>query len=259
MLPKRSEHEAESRSIAKNGYGRREAFVRHYFIHQNASRAYREAGYKDGPGTRQSAHRLLTSADIQARILEERQKLLAALYMKVEDLVRRYRDIAFADIASIVGLHAGVCRYCHGIDHRYHWKTHRAFADAMQVYMGKLHHTIYAAPDDEGGYGYRFSVAPHPDCPECDGEGEPRVRFKDTRLMTDDERKLFVGVKQTQHGIEFKFNDQMSALKELAKRIGFHEAKDDRNTSAVVRLILDLQHRSQMQRMPLRRDRDPSE
>jgi hypothetical protein len=77
--------------------------------------------------------------------------------------------------------------------------------------------------------------------------------------MTDDERKLFVGVKQTQHGIEFKFNDQMSALKELAKRIGFYEAKDDRNTNAVARLILDLQHSGQMQQMPLRRDRDPSE
>ena len=152
-------------------------------------------------------------------------------------------------------------RYCHGIDHRFQWKTHREFADAMEVYIGKgeLHRAVYSPPDDGCGYGYRYSDAPHQDCPECDGEGEPCVRFKDTRLMTDDERKFFVGVKQTKHGIEFKFNDQMAALKELAKRLGFYEANDDRNTNAVARLILDLQSRGQIERMPLRRDRDPRE
>jgi phage terminase small subunit len=240
---------------------RHEAFVRHYLIHGNASRAYREAGYRDGPGTRQSAHRLLTSAYIHTRISEERQKILAALDVKVLNVFDRFKAIAFGDAAAITEYVTGACRYCHGMDHRYHWKTHREFSDAMQVYIGKgkLHHTIYAAPDDEGGYGYRFSAAPYPDCPECDGEGEFKVRFKDTRLMTDDERKLFAGVKETQNGIEFKLNDQMGALKELAKRIGFYEAKDDRNTNTVARLILDLQSRGQMQRMPLRPDRDPSD
>lgn len=134
MYPSPNEDEVVKRSIAENRHGRREAFVRHYLIHQNASRAYREAGYKDGHGTRQSAHRLLTSADIQERIAEERQGLLAALDVTVEDLVRRYgnRDIAFADSADIVGLHIGACRYCYGIDHAYQWRTPREF-EASQL------------------------------------------------------------------------------------------------------------------------------
>lgn len=102
---------------------RREAFVRHYLIHENASKAYREAGYQDGPGTRESAHRLLTSAYIQSRIAETRQELLAALDVKIEDLVRRYRDIAFSDIADIVGCHVGACRYCYGKAYDFQWRT----------------------------------------------------------------------------------------------------------------------------------------
>lgn len=34
--------------------------------------------------------------------------------------------------------------------------------------------------DPQGGYGYDLNLAPHPDCPECDGHGIPRVVFKDT-------------------------------------------------------------------------------
>lgn len=79
MILNRIESGITNRQYVRFGYDRREAFVRHFLIHGNATRAYREAGYKDGPGTRQSAHRLLTSADIQARIAEERQELLAML------------------------------------------------------------------------------------------------------------------------------------------------------------------------------------
>jgi phage terminase small subunit len=88
--------------------------------------------------------------------------------VKVLNVFDRFKAIAFGDAAAITQYMTGACRYCHGIGHRHHWKTHCEFADAMQVYMGKgkLHYIIYAAPDDEGGYGYRFSDAPHPDCPE---------------------------------------------------------------------------------------------
>jgi len=101
--------------------GRRERCIRRFPVQQNASRAYREAGYKDGPGTRQSAHRRLKNADSQARIQGERQRLLDALDVTVDDVARRFRDIAFADIATIVGLHIGARRFCYGIGHAYQW------------------------------------------------------------------------------------------------------------------------------------------
>lgn len=260
-IPHASKSTAAMRSGQKVGRDRREAFVRFYLIHQNASRAYREAGYHDGPGTRQSAHRLLTSAYIQARIQEERQRLLAALDVKVEDVARRFRDIAFADIAEIVGLHIGACRFCHGIDHAYQWRTPGEFkaslADASHEVT--LDGSMETQINPQGGYGYDLNLPPHPDCPECDGYGIPSAVCKDTRLLTDAERAVFAGVVETKYGTHYRFHNQVKALKEIAKRLGFYEARVDRNTNAVARLILDLQTRGQIQRMPLRLDWEPSE
>ena len=238
---------------------RREIFIRQYLIHQNASRAYREAGYKDGPGTRQSAHRLLTKADIQARLAEERQKLLAALDLKVADVVRRFRNIAFADIADIVGLHIGACRFCYGSDHAFHWRTPVEY----QATLVKDHHEFASDSNKEaviypeGGYGYDANQPPHPDCPMCDGDGIPRVVFKDTRLLTDSERAVLAGIKETRYGINYHFHDQLAALHELAKRVGFYDPVKDRATNAIASLIEELQSRGQIERMPLRLDQEP--
>lgn len=237
-----------------NASDRREAFIRHYMIHQNASRAYREAGYKDGPGTRQSAHRLLTSADIQARLDEKRQELLATLDVKVEDLMRRFRDIAFADIADIVGLHIGACRFCHGAGHAYQWRTvseyHADLAETQRdLAWGKGQEP---GVQPEGGYGYDANLPPHLDCPECDGDGIPRIVFKDTRLFTDSERAVFAGTVGTRYGVKYRLHDQLTALIELAKRAGFYSQAVDREENAVARMIREIQDRGHMQRMPLR-------
>lgn len=240
---------------------RREEFIRLYLIHKNASQAYREAGYKDGPGTRQSASALLSSPYVQERLADEREKTLAKLDVNVEAVLDRFKAIAFGDAAAITEYVVGACRYCHGIEHRYQWRTPREFSDAVEDFMNKTeaYQTTHSPPDNEGGYGYRFTLLPHPDCPECDGRGVAQVRFKDTRLMTPDERKLFAGVKQTQHGIEFKLNDQVAALKELAEHVQFYKARDDHNANALARAIAEIQDRGQMGRMPIRKDTPDSQ
>jgi phage terminase small subunit len=245
MTLNRTENGITNRQCVRVGYDRREAFVRHFLIHGNASRAYREAGYKDGPGTRQSAHRLLTSADIQASILEERQKLLATLDVKVEDVARRFRDIAFSDIADIVGLHIGACRFCHGIDHAYQWRTPREFkashTEPSQGYA--LDGSDETQFDPQGGYGYHLNLPPHPDCPECDGYGIPLVVLKDTRLMSDAERAVFAGVVKTRNGTYYRFHNQVEALKELAVRLGFYTDSDESQDNALAQAVRELQSR----------------
>jgi len=171
--------------------------------------------------------------------------------------VRRFRDIAFADIASIVGLHIEACRFCYGICHAYQWRTPQEYHGSRtetRAGFGSGNSKEAEVPP-EGDYGYDASLPPNQDCPECCGDGIPRIVFKDTRLFTDSERAVFAGVVESRYGVNYRFHDRLAALGELAKRLGFYEAKDDRNTNAVARLILDLQSRGQMQRMPLRRDR----
>jgi phage terminase small subunit len=237
----------------KPALDKRDIFIRQYLIHSNATRAYREAGYQDHVGIHQSASNLLRSPYVQSRIADMRAEQLAKLDVKVEQVFDRYRAVAFGDPAAITEFITGACRYCHGIEHGYQWKTAREFSDAVEEYMGKgeAYHANHTAPDCEGGFGYRFSNPPHPDCPECDGEGIPRVRFKDTRLMTDDERKLFAGVKETQNGIEFKLNDQMVALKALAEHLHFNKLRDESIANTLLNAITELQDRGIMGRMPI--------
>jgi len=236
---------------------RREEFIRLYLIHKNKARAYREAGFDTSPHTdRQNAHHLFTSHYVQERLAEEREKTLATLDVKVEDVLDRFKAIAFGDAAAITEYVVGACRYCHGVDHHYQWRHQDELTEATEEAIRESDRSGKPArfPDPHGGIGYRASAPPHPECPNCDGDGIARVRFKDTRLMTPDERKLFAGVKQTQHGIEFKLNDQVAALKELAEHVQFYKARDDHNANALARAIAEIQDRGAMGRMPLRKD-----
>lgn len=69
---------------------------------------------------------------------------------------------------------------------------------------------------------------------------------KDTRLRNGAERAVFAGLTDSQYGTHYRFYNQVKALKELAKRLGLYEARDDRNTNAVARLIFELQSRGRI-------------
>lgn len=252
---------AKKRAPKQPAIDKREVFIRQYLIHKNQSRAYREAGYAVGSGLHQSAHQLFISTYVQARLAEEREKLLSGLDVDVEQVFARFKAIAFGDAAAITEYVISACRYCHGVDHHYQWRTEREFNDATAEAIREADRTGKNAvwPNHKGGFGFTSNLLPHPDCPECDGDGRPRVRFKDTRLMTDEERALFAGVKQTQHGIEFKFNDQVAALKELAEHLQFYRKRDESNANALARAIAELQDRGQMGRMPLNQGKPEGE
>lgn len=205
----------------KPAQDKREIFIRQYRIHRNASLAYVEAGHDPGPGRHVGGWRMLRDAYVQARLAELDEADLAALDVKATDVTRRLKNIAFADIANITTLHAGACRYCWGIQHHYQWRTPREFSEAVEQHMlkGEAYQANHPAPDNEGGYGYRATMDPNPDCPECDGLGIPQVRFKNTRDMTASERAVFAGVEQTQHGIKYRLNSQPEALLTIAKSL----------------------------------------
>lgn len=92
-----------------------------------------------------------------------------------------------------------------------------------------------------------------------DGDGLLGIRFKDTRLLTDAERAVLAGVVKTRGGINTRFHDRLAALLALAKRVGFYNPVDDRSANDVARALQELKARGQMQRMPLRRQREPGE
>jgi hypothetical protein len=79
--------------------------------------------------------------------------------------------------------------------------------------------------DDKGGLGFVGNRDPHPDCPECWGEGVGRPFFTDTRKLGRESLPLYAGVKQTKDGLEIQMHNQTDALDKLARHFGLYKDK----------------------------------
>jgi phage terminase small subunit len=212
-----------------------EAFCLEWMKDRAGGAAYKRAGYtpKNDAVAAAAASRLLINVNsgVPQRIAELEAKYAAKVGFDTEDALNKYLAVINADPAHLTSLVRAACRYCQGINHGYQWRTEREYQDAVRAFdtappkvqMGSRQ------PIDEGGYGYRATLSPHPDCPECDGFGVPRAHFAGTDSIPEASRPLFAGIKETQHGIEVKMHDQMAALDALAKHIGFF-AKDHTRT-----------------------------
>ncbi len=210
---------------------RHEAFCLEYMKDRAGGAAYRRAGYntKSNDVAAAAASRLLINvkSGVPQRIAEFEAEYATKIGFEIEDALNKYLSILNADPATLTSLMRGACRYCQGTNHDFQWRTSREYADAVKKYdtAGQVAQIMMLEPSDLGGYGYRASQSPHPDCPECDGFGIARAHFAGTDNIPEASRPLFAGVKETQHGIEVKMHDQMAALDALAKHIGFF-AKD---------------------------------
>ena len=229
---------------------RQEKFCREYLIDLNQRAAAMRAGYS-GRGADKIAHDLIRDPRVMAFIAKARARQQDRLDMKADDVVRRLAQIVTADARKLTSHHVGPCRYCFGIDHEYHWKTPREYREACEKTPESK-----TTPLDTGGYGYRTTDAPNPDCPECSGLGVPFVRFADTNNLSEAEAVLFEGVKTTRDGITFLMADKGRALERLADHLGIYNkaAGDDAIASfqAMFNSLLGSQSRA-----PLRKDAEP--
>lgn len=66
----------------------------------NATEAARRAGYRDGPGIRVTARRLLTKANIQAAIAERRRTILSARILTADEVLQEQSRLATSDIGA---------------------------------------------------------------------------------------------------------------------------------------------------------------
>jgi phage terminase small subunit len=189
-------------------------FVNEYCVDENATRAYIRAGYsEDGAG--QAAHKLLKNAEIQEAIAERMEELAVAASITPEWVVGQWAAIAKADPNALVQVRRVCCRHCHGYGHQYQW-TEAEYTTAVDhaVDSGK------PAPDGMGGFGFDPKAEPHPDCPECGGEGIEDVHVADTRKLRGPAKVLYAGAKRTRNGIEILTRDKDAAVANLARYLG---------------------------------------
>lgn len=202
-------------------------FCEEYASHGDGARAYR-AAYSTRPDSKpenlsRSAAKLLADPDITAEIDRLRDQAAIAPGGAVYDAAwcrDRWARIAQADPRELIGLRVGACRYCWGEKHRYHWRA-REYDEALAA-AEKLarRDPDTPLPDPGGGLDFNATRDPHPDCPECHGEGLERPVPRDTNKLTPDALLLYGGVKVKRDGYEVLIADRTKALENVTRMAG---------------------------------------
>jgi hypothetical protein len=221
-----------------------EAFLQHWSAsYTNAGQCARNAGYP-AVTSGVTAHQLLSKWHIKARLSEIERERMEIARINAEGLFREVvtQNLRLARAKVPVDVVTPPCRYCHGDNHEYQ-RTHAEFEDDLERHLtrpritrtdrfGRQYHRTPIF-DPKGGSGYDINLPPHPDCPNCHGEGDINnqiVKIKDSRFFTAEERELWNGAKLTEKGVETFWKDQSKArsfLSDLALRMVDHRRPED--------------------------------
>lgn len=217
-------------------------FCREYVLDQNGTRAFmRATACKNERTAGTESWRLLKKPEIQAQIALEREDLQRRTGVTTEELVRELVSIVRADPRDLVEYFVGACRYCHGLDHRYH-RTQAEYDRDLANFenTGQLPRRLRWKADEgevqdwdaEGGPGYDRNADPHEDCPECGGRGVGHTILKDTRLLSVDAARLYAGVKESKDGIEVKTHSKDAAIDKLLRILGGYKVDNEQKKPA---------------------------
>lgn len=195
---------------------KRVRFVQEYCIDWNGTQAAIRAGYS--PKTAQEqASRLLSNAMVQKAIEQRKQDLAELAELDASWVLKHWKAVADADSNELTQVRRCCCRFCHGVGHQYQWTQNEFMAavDRALKSEGKL-----VPPDGLGGFGYDENREPHPDCPECFGNGHERVHIADTRKLKGNAKALYAGVQRTKDGVKVLMRDKDAAVANISKYLG---------------------------------------
>lgn len=143
--------------------------------------------------------------------------------MTVRKLMETYIAIAFVDPNELISQKVGACRHCWGVGGGYMWKE-REYIEAVAAWERQPVNPKTGAPvpmpDPSGGFGYRFTAPPNPECVECEGEGVYRIVPMDTTKLSPGAKLLYRGVQQTKEGVKVLFANQDKALEQIGRILG---------------------------------------
>lgn len=198
-------------------------FVDEYLIDLHGKHAAIRAGYAPKSASQQ-AYDLLNRPHVKAAIDAGMAKRAERVAISQDEVLRELIGIATADTNELIEHRQSCCRFCHGTGHLYQRTPNelaRDRADHERLEREAKQDGKPAPPafDDGGGDGFNATYPPHPDCPECFGEGISRPVFKDTRLASAGARALYAGVKITKDGMEMKLHSKQGALELLGRHM----------------------------------------
>lgn len=166
------------------------------------------------------ATELLNRDHVRKFIMDLRTNVSSSAAFDIQQLFNELVMVATANPAEIISWKVGCCRYCHGKNHAYQWKTEdefsRSLADALDNNAKRL-------PDASGGFGYNHTASPHPGCPECAGEGIGRVNITPSDELSPSAARLYQGVELGPKGqLKVKLRNQDEAIKMIMRILGVY-------------------------------------
>ncbi|WP_145524501.1 terminase small subunit [Yersinia vastinensis] len=216
----------ESCSIASR-YGLNDMqarFVSEYLIDLNSTAAYKRSGGKgEGNTAYVNASRMYRNAKVSQAIRDALDARERRTLITQDTVLKWWWDIATANANEISEFRRLCCRHCWGIENKYQWINEQEYQEESEkrTNNGKL------APLDDGGYGFDSTLDPNPDCPRCNGEGQGRAHFHDSRDLSISARRLYAGVKQGKFGLEVITRNQDDALKMVGQHLGMLKNKTE--------------------------------
>lgn len=204
---------------------KQQRFVEEYLVDFNATQAAVRAGYSKKTAGQIGDENLKKPQIVFA--IATAQKALSERTEITQDMVlERWWQIATADPNELIQFRRTCCRYCHGEEHAFQWIDAEEFAAALRAAAAASRDDgPRVMPTDDGGFGYDNKADPHPECPQCFGEGKAEVHAMDTRHLKGAARLLYAGAKLTQAGFEIKMMDQGKALENVARHLGMFKDK----------------------------------
>lgn len=226
--PARAKKSAPKKPQQARKPSREDLFVLEYMKDLNGRQAAIRAGYSER-SARQTASDLLAEPVVQEKVMKAMEERAALTKIEAADVVTRLWGIATADARDLIELHRSCCRFCWGKGHRFQ-RTPREMESDRAEHEARAAAALAEGKtlppfSEAGGLGYNPKNDPHPDCPECFGDGVERVVPKDTRDLPPAARLLYAGVKTTQHGLEIKTHDQLGALRDVGRHHGIFKDK----------------------------------
>jgi hypothetical protein len=197
-------------------------FVDEYLVDLNATQAAIRARYSpkraDAIG-----YENLRKPEIAEAIAKAMQARSKRTQIDADEVLRQWHELSNVDVNEIVEYRRANCRHCWGEDHEYQW-THGEFEQAQR----EAEEEGKPDPSCAGGFGYDARRVPHPDCPECAGEGRGRIHVHDTTKLTGAARLLYAGVHQGKDGLRVLIDDRMKARENVGRHLGmFNDKRDD--------------------------------
>lgn len=219
---------------------KQQRFVEEYLVDLNGTQAAIRAGYSEKTAD-QMAHQLLQKTSVKKAISAGRKQQQERTEISADRVIREAWSILTADARELVQVKVGCCRHCWGEGHRYQ-RTVAEYNFDYSEWLAKRDggKKVSEEFEEQGGIGFDTLRPPHPECPECGGDGYSRVALADTRKLSPAAAALYAGAEQTKHGLKVHMHDKLAAMEKLFKHLGLYEKDNEQKTDPLTQLLMTI-------------------